>query len=785
MVFRFPDALSELVAILAAIVLLGIAGTRLRQPLLVIFIAAGIVVGPSGLNWVRSTEEIHMLAEIGLALLLFVVGLKLDPKLIKTTGAAAITAGLAQVIVTTAVGYFTGIALGMSPTSAVYVAIALTFSSTIIVVKLLSDKREADSLHGQMALGILIVQDIVVVLLMVLLSTLAHNVAAGPFLSLVLIIAKSMGLIAVVALLNIFVMPVVLSRVSRSSELFVLFAITWALSLSTLSNLLGFSREIGAFAAGVSMASSEYKDLLGAKLVSLRDFLLLFFFVELGTRFDIGSIGSQVYQAIPLSIFVIIVKPLIIMLIMALMGYRKRTNFLTGLSMAQVSEFSLILMAMGAGLGHINQSTVGLVTLVGMVTIGVSVYMINYSQHIYEKLSPYMSVFERKKAVGVPAESIQDETIDVMLFGLGRYGGIIASQMQERGKKVVGVDFNPQAVRIWNDCGGRALFGDAEDLEFLSKLPLSRIRWMVNSVRDPVITQAFIIGARHAGFGGCLAVAASSEDEVQQFYDAGANLVFLPFEDAAVQAVDLIIEKEREIARKQMDSLIEQMEGHFIICGYGRMGQQIAKDLGKAQVPFVVVECNPEQLPKLEEQNIPHVVGKASEDAVLLRAGIKRARGLISVAPTDEDNVFIVLTARVLNPNLTIVARSILEENEDKLRRAGADCVMSPYILGGRRMAAAITKPDAVDFLEMLLHSGETDKGVGRLVIPAGSIASGRTLGEIGLWNKYGVTVLAVRRDGKNVINPGPDFAINDGDELIVLGSEVQIESARKELLAH
>jgi len=636
-----------------------------------------------------------------------------------------------------------------------------------------------------MALGILIVQDIVVVLLMVLLSTLAHNAAAGPLLSLVLIITKSLGLIAVVALLNIFVMPRVLSRISRSGELLVLFAIAWALSLSTLSNLLGFSREIGAFAAGISMASSEYKDLLGAKLVSLRDFLLMFFFVELGARFDVGSIGSQVYQAIPLSIFVIIAKPLIIMTIMALMGYRKRTNFLTGLTMAQVSEFSLILMAMGVGLGHIDQGTAGLITLVGMVTIGASVYMINYSLQLYEKISPYISVFEIKKDVVAPAESVQDEPIDVMLFGLGRYGSIIADQMQERGRRVVGVDFNPQAVRTWNECGGMALFGDAEDPEFLSRLPLSKIRWMVNSVRDPAITQTFLVSARHAGFGGCLAVAASSEDEVQQFYESGANLVFLPFEDAAVQAVDLIIEKEREIVRKQMDSLIERMEGHFIICGYGRMGQQIAKDLSKAQVPFVVVECNPEQLPKLEEQNIPHVVGKASEDAVLLRAGIKRAKGLISVAPTDEDNVFIVLTARVLNPNLTIVARSILEENEDKLRRAGADCVMSPYMLGGRRMAAAITKPDAVDFLEMLLHSGETDKGVARVIIPSGSATSGRTLGEIGLWNKYGVTVLAVRRDGKGIINPGPDFTINDGDELIVLGSEDQIESARKELAVH
>ena len=170
--------------------------------------------------------------------------------------------------------------------------------------------------------------------------------------------------------------------------------------------------------------------------------------------------------------------------------------------------------------------------------------------------------------------------------------------------------------------------------------------------------------------------------------ESGADLVFFPFEDAAVKAVDLMINKEREIERTKMNMLIETLSDHFIICGYGRMGQQIVRDLQRGNVPLVVVESNPEQLPKLVAHVIPHVVGNASEDETLMQAGIMRAKGLISVAPSDEDNVFIVLTARVLNPSLFIVARSILEDNEDKLRRAGADRVISPYILGGRIMAA-------------------------------------------------------------------------------------------------
>ena len=228
-----------------------------------------------------------------------------------------------------------------------------------------------------------------------------------------------------------------------------------------------------------------------------------------------------------------------------------------------------------------------------------------------------------------------------------------------------------------------------------------------------------------------------------------------------------------------MDKLIDGLSEHYVICGFGRMGQQIVRDLQREGVPLVVVESNPEQLPKLAERNILHVIGEASEDETLLQAGIKRAKGLISVNPTDEDNVFIVLTARVLNPELFIVARSILEENEDKLRRAGADRVMSPYILGGRQMAAAVTKPEVMELVDLVLHSDSYDTCVGHPVIPEDSPHVGRSLLDLGLWQDCGVTVLAIRRAGDTHANPSPTHILNANDELICMGSQAQIDAAQ------
>ncbi len=230
------------------------------------------------------------------------------------------------------------------------------------------------------------------------------------------------------------------------------------------------------------------------------------------------------------------------------------------------------------------------------------------------------------------------------------------------------------------------------------------------------------------------------------------------------------------LARRKMEDRISKMSDHYIICGFGRMGQQIAKDFANHKVPFVVIETNPEQIPKLLAKKIPFIEGNAADDAVLVSAGVKRAKGLVTVSPSDADNIFITLSARVLNPNLFIVARSILVENEDKLIRAGADRVMSPYVMGGRRMSEAVLHPHVLDFLEATMGTDDMELQMQGIAVGESSKLAGKTLKESEIRKFTGATVLALKRpDGHLAGNPQPDTIINAGDLIIALGNPHQL----------
>ncbi len=558
----FNDVFTEIAALLLMAAIIGAIAVRLRQPLIVAFIVVGILVGPSVLGWVSADDQVDLLAKLGIALLLFVVGLKLDLHIIRTMGLVALATGMGQVIFTSVVGYFIALALGMSPVTALYVAVALTFSSTIIIVKLLSDKREVDALHGRIAIGFLIIQDIVVVLVMIGLAALGE---AGDVASLgreaFEVLLKGGLFIFAIGLLMRFVLTPLLHLLARSTELLVLFAIAWAVALGALGAYLGFSKEVGAFLAGVSLASTPYRDVIGSRLVSLRDFLLLFFFIDLGAGLELATLGAQLIPAIILSLFVLIGNPLIVMSILGFMGYRKRTGFLAGLTVAQISEFSLILGALGLSLGHIDADTMGLITLVGLITISASTYMILYSHPLYEKMAPWLGMFERKRAY---REEIGDQTtdensVDIILFGLGRFGSSIAHELRQRGHRVLGVDFDPDLVRKQEASGYAVRYGDAEDPEFLASLPLAQATWVLCSVREMSVNLTLLHGLRDYNYKGKVSVTAHTIADAKQLQQAGANQVLMPYADAAAEAIDKLFatgaEKKAESVQQNGENL--------------------------------------------------------------------------------------------------------------------------------------------------------------------------------------------------------------------------------------
>ena len=539
----FPDIFTEMAVLLLIAAVVGALGVSLRQPLIVAFIAVGILVGPSILGWVSADDQIDLLAKFGITLLLFVVGLKLDLHIIRTMGPVALATGLGQVVFTSVIGYAIGWAFGMTPVTALYVAVALTFSSTIIIVKLLSDKREVDTLHGRIALGFLIVQDLVVVLVMIGLNALDASGEVSLTQATFAVLVKGAGFLLFVGLAMRYLLPQLLQMLSRSQELLVLFGIAWALALAALGVTLGFSKEVGAFLAGVSLASTPYRDALGARLTSVRDFLLLFFFIDLGARLDLGLLGAQLLESLVFSLFVLIGNPLIVMVIMGLLGYRSRTAFLAGLTVAQISEFSLILGALGLSLGHISAETMGLITLVGLITISASTYMIIYSHQLYERLAPWLKFFERRRA---HRETAQDELPDdavpqVVLFGLGRYGSGITRTLRERGWRVLTFDLNPDLVRAGDTMGHPVMYGDAEDPEFVATLPLGRVLWVISTARERHVNLSLLHTLQSLGYGGRTAIAAQLPDDVVRLQQAGADLILAPFADAAREAADRIM----------------------------------------------------------------------------------------------------------------------------------------------------------------------------------------------------------------------------------------------------
>ena len=536
----FNDVFTEMAVLLLLSAIIGIIGMRLRQPLIVAFIAVGIIVGPSVLGWVAENDQVDLLAQMGIALLLFVVGLKLDLHIIRTMGPVALATGLGQVFFTSLIGYLIAIALGMTPITAVYVAVALTFSSTIIIVKLLSDKREVDALHGRIAIGFLIVQDLVVILTMIALTALGEtNESSHLGWEAIKVLLSGVFFIVSIGLLMRYVLTPLMHQLARSAELLILFSVAWAIALSAIGEHLGFSSEVGAFLAGVSLASTPFREAIAARLVSLRDFLLLFFFIDLGARLELATLGDQVWPAILLSLFVLVGNPIIVMSIMGFMGYRKRTGFLAGLTVAQISEFSLILGALGLSLGHINTDTMSLITLVGLITISVSTYLILYSHPIYERISPLLSVFERKSTRREDARNLnmEGDGYDVILFGLGRFGTGIASELQRRNHHVLGIDFDPDLVRQNKANIFKLHYGDAEDPEFLLSLPLGKVHSVINTVREKHVNLALLHSLREQGFTGQIAVTADNPYDAAQLKAAGADHVLLPYADAATEAV--------------------------------------------------------------------------------------------------------------------------------------------------------------------------------------------------------------------------------------------------------
>jgi voltage-gated potassium channel len=252
---------------------------------------------------------------------------------------------------------------------------------------------------------------------------------------------------------------------------------------------------------------------------------------------------------------------------------------------------------------------------------------------------------------------------------------------------------------------------------------------------------------------------------------------------AGGKAVEIIVEGEMTgyRMRKRMDKKISEMKGHYIICGFGRVGHQVGQVFEASQIPYVVIDSKKETLSELEGQNVPSIIGDATSDKVLLEAGIHSAIGLIACSDSDVANVYVTLSARVLNQSLHIVARAGYQDTEKKLLLAGANKVISPYFISGIRMAALATRPIAIDFLDIVTHGGEIDFSLYEIAVPKNSPAANKNIADLDIRRKSGALVLAIKRNnGAFDLQPNAKSMIGVGDVLIAIGTQMQYELLEK-----
>ncbi len=495
----------------------------LKQPLIMGYMLTGLIIGPLLLGFDASTETVQVFSEFGVAILLFIVGLHLSPKEAGEVGKVSVLAGLGQVVITCAVGFLLTLALGFEVVPAIFIATALTFSSTIIVLKLLTDKHDLEKLYAKITIGILLIQDFAAVIALVFVTTLSKESNAATELG--LLFGVGIALTVLLAFISYKILPKLSDFFASSQEMLFLFALGWGFGLASLFELIGFSIEIGALIAGITLSISPYSQEISTRLKPLRDFFIIMFFVFLGAGMNLSAVTGLIVPIVVLSAFVLIGNPIIVILIINALGYRKRTSFLTGLAVAQISEFSLILILIGVSVGKVGDEVMALTTMVALITIAVSTYMINYSDRLYPYFAPLLAKIERKKTI---EESDILGAYDLVLFGCNRVGWDFVKLFRKLGQSFLVVDFDPDVIKNLTKNGINNRYGDAEDADFLEDLNLGDAKMVISTIPD-FETNKFLV--EHIGKLAnktSVILISYNIDEALSLYEKGAEYIIMP-----------------------------------------------------------------------------------------------------------------------------------------------------------------------------------------------------------------------------------------------------------------
>ncbi|PIN87285.1 hypothetical protein COV19_00175 [Candidatus Woesearchaeota archaeon CG10_big_fil_rev_8_21_14_0_10_44_13] len=525
----------------------------MKQPIIPVYIFAGILLGPI-LGLITGSDVIKTMSEIGIAFLLFIVGLELNINKLRDTGVAAIVMGVLQVILVALTGFWVAVMLGYGGIEAIYIGMILSFSSTMVVVKLLSDKGELETLHSRIVVGILLIQDVIALFALSTLITLKGISAAFILLSL----AKAAALIVLAYLSSKYLFPSIFKKAAESQELLLLLSLGICFLFSILVSYIGFSIAIGAFIAGISLANLPYNIEIVGKVRSLRDFFVTLFFVSLGLGVVLSSFSRIMIPLAAFLVIVLIFKPLVLMIISALFRYTKRTSFLTAISLVQISEFSMIIAAQGLASGYVSNETFSLMVIIAVITITITSYMIKFESGIYEKFSRPLALFDVKETCENLQYLPQELKYDVVLVGYDRIGYNIFKMLTKQKKSFLVIDFNPDIIKRMISRKIQCIYGDIGDSEILNRLDLRKTELVISTVPDIKDNTFLLKKVKRENPRAIVYLTASVIEDALILYREGADYVILPY-FLGGEKVSTLIEETQGDYRKVSLTKLEQI----------------------------------------------------------------------------------------------------------------------------------------------------------------------------------------------------------------------------------
>ena len=524
------------ISVLAATAL-GFVFQLFRQPVILGYLVAGALIGPEiGLKLVSEPASIEVISEIGLILLLFIIGLELNPTKLLSSGRQLIYAGLGQFLlcVLMGIGFFMllGYGLGKGRIDALYLSLFCALSSTAIVVKLLYDKFELDTLPGRITLGVLIFQDLWAILIL----ALQPHFTNPQILLVVLALAKSLVLLAIGYLLSKYLLRWIFEKISKTPEMVVAMSIAWCAFMAGMGAWIGLSMEMGALIAGVAISTFPYSVHVTAKVLPLRDFFLTLFFLSIGMKIPVPDAALLTMAAV-IVVFVILSRFLTIYPLLALAGSGRRTSFIASLNLSQISEFSLVVAALGVAYGHIDQNMMSLIIYAMAITSVLSSYFINGNQAAYLLFDRFL------EKIGFPSKAKEAATEEigghypVVLLGFHRGARAFVDRMDAVApdllKKILVIDFNLEVLKELNDRNIKGIFGDISSMDTLEHAHVANAHVILSTIPDMLLkgtnNLSMVTTCRAVAPNAVIVATADSSDQIEALKASGADEVLLPY----------------------------------------------------------------------------------------------------------------------------------------------------------------------------------------------------------------------------------------------------------------